>query len=229
MGFAGVDLEGAFAGDVDRSDVSDGGGVGSDADGGAGAGDAEDDVGGGEGGAVVEADAGAEGEFPGCGVDGAPGFGEGGDGAEMGVLGEEGFVDVELDHPVGGVALVGVGAVDGAFHGDAEVFGGGGVGERQEEEGQEEGWKGGAGVHGARVAIHVPFSEAWGRWRRWFMARREMMSLGAFVHETGQHVAGWRHPGADTEAGTNFGQMVAAAQTAERGCSTCSFWRTRRR
>ena len=47
--------------------------------------------------------------------------------------------------------------------------------------------------------------------------RRRMMSLGAFVHETGQHVAGWRHPDADTGAGTDFGQMVGAARTAERG------------
>jgi FMN-dependent oxidoreductase (nitrilotriacetate monooxygenase family) len=47
--------------------------------------------------------------------------------------------------------------------------------------------------------------------------RRPMMSLGAFVHETGQHVAGWRHPGADTGAGVNFGQLARAAQTAERG------------
>lgn len=47
--------------------------------------------------------------------------------------------------------------------------------------------------------------------------RRRMMSLGAFVHETGQHVAGWRHPDADTGAGTDFGQMVDAVRTAERG------------
>ncbi len=46
---------------------------------------------------------------------------------------------------------------------------------------------------------------------------RRMMSLGAFVHETGQHVAGWRHPDADTGAGTDFGQMVDAVRTAERG------------
>ncbi len=47
--------------------------------------------------------------------------------------------------------------------------------------------------------------------------RPRTMSLGAFVHETGQHVAGWRHPDAHTGAGTNFGQMVDAARTAERG------------
>ena len=37
--------------------------------------------------------------------------------------------------------------------------------------------------------------------------RRRMMSLGAFVHETGQHVAGWRYPDANTGAGTNFGEI----------------------
>ena len=28
------------------------------------------------------------------------------------------------------------------------------------------------------------------------MKQRRMMHLGAFVHETGQHVAAWRHPDA---------------------------------
>jgi FMN-dependent oxidoreductase (nitrilotriacetate monooxygenase family) len=43
------------------------------------------------------------------------------------------------------------------------------------------------------------------------------MRLGAFVHETGQHVAGWRHPGAHAESGTVFAQAVDFARTAERG------------
>ncbi|WP_428492076.1 LLM class flavin-dependent oxidoreductase [Rhodopila sp.] len=43
------------------------------------------------------------------------------------------------------------------------------------------------------------------------------MNLGAFVHETGQHVAAWRHPDAFAESGTDFAQSVAVAQTAERG------------
>ena len=47
--------------------------------------------------------------------------------------------------------------------------------------------------------------------------RRPTMSLGAFVHETGQHVAAWRHPGAYTGAGVNFGNMAATAQAAEHG------------
>jgi FMN-dependent oxidoreductase (nitrilotriacetate monooxygenase family) len=43
------------------------------------------------------------------------------------------------------------------------------------------------------------------------------MSLGAFVHETGQHVAAWRHPDAYTGSGTSFREMAAVALTAERG------------
>ena len=48
-------------------------------------------------------------------------------------------------------------------------------------------------------------------------AARRMMRLGAFVHETGQHVAAWRHPGAYAESGTVFAQSVDVARTAERG------------
>ena len=47
--------------------------------------------------------------------------------------------------------------------------------------------------------------------------QRRMMHLGAFVHETGQHVAAWRHPKAHAEAGVSFAQAVEVAQTAERG------------
>ena len=43
------------------------------------------------------------------------------------------------------------------------------------------------------------------------------MRLGAFVHETGQHVAAWRHPEAYMRSGTSFAEAVAVAQTAERG------------
>ena len=44
-----------------------------------------------------------------------------------------------------------------------------------------------------------------------------MMRLGAFVHETGQHVAAWRHPDAYAESGTVFAQAMNVAKTAERG------------
>ena len=43
------------------------------------------------------------------------------------------------------------------------------------------------------------------------------MNLGAFVHETGQHVAAWRHPDAYAESGTVFAQAMYVARTAERG------------
>ncbi|MFO1086618.1 MAG: LLM class flavin-dependent oxidoreductase [Reyranellaceae bacterium] len=49
------------------------------------------------------------------------------------------------------------------------------------------------------------------------MKQRRMMRLGAFVHETGQHVAAWRHPEAHTESGVSFAQMVETARLAERG------------
>jgi FMN-dependent oxidoreductase (nitrilotriacetate monooxygenase family) len=48
-------------------------------------------------------------------------------------------------------------------------------------------------------------------------ASRCMMSLGAFIHETGQHVAAWRHPDAFAESGTVFAQAVHVAREAERG------------
>lgn len=48
-------------------------------------------------------------------------------------------------------------------------------------------------------------------------SRRGMMHLGAFVHETGQHVAAWRHPHAHAESGTDLSLMVDVARTAERG------------
>ena len=44
-----------------------------------------------------------------------------------------------------------------------------------------------------------------------------LMRLGAFVHETGQHVAAWRHPGAHMHSGVSFAEMVETAQLAERG------------
>jgi FMN-dependent oxidoreductase (nitrilotriacetate monooxygenase family) len=46
---------------------------------------------------------------------------------------------------------------------------------------------------------------------------KRMMHLGAFVHETGQHVAAWRHPGAHYHSGARFSDMVEVAQLAERG------------
>ena len=47
--------------------------------------------------------------------------------------------------------------------------------------------------------------------------KRRMMRLGAFVHETGQHVAAWRHPEAHMGSGVAFAEMVETAQLAERG------------
>lgn len=41
------------------------------------------------------------------------------------------------------------------------------------------------------------------------------LHLGAFVQVTGHHVAGWRHPGAQADAGRNLAHYVALAQRAE--------------
>ena len=46
---------------------------------------------------------------------------------------------------------------------------------------------------------------------------RRMMKLGAFVHESGQHVAAWRHPDAHMHAGTSFAEAIDFARTAGRG------------
>jgi N-acetyl-S-(2-succino)cysteine monooxygenase len=46
--------------------------------------------------------------------------------------------------------------------------------------------------------------------------RDEKMRLGAFFMPTGHHVASWRHPKADADAGVNFKHYVQLAQTAER-------------
>lgn len=43
------------------------------------------------------------------------------------------------------------------------------------------------------------------------------MRLGAFFNPTGHHVASWRHPDAQADAGVNFAHYVELAQTAERG------------
>ena len=48
-------------------------------------------------------------------------------------------------------------------------------------------------------------------------AQRGLLKLGAFVHETGQHVAGWRHPTAFTGSGVDFAQAMDVARIAERG------------
>ena len=49
------------------------------------------------------------------------------------------------------------------------------------------------------------------------MARpRNQLRLGAFYNPTGHHVASWRHPGAQADAGINFKHYVEIAQSAER-------------
>ena len=46
---------------------------------------------------------------------------------------------------------------------------------------------------------------------------QRMMRLGVFFNPTGHHVASWRHPRSQPDAGINIGHYVELAQTAERG------------
>jgi alkanesulfonate monooxygenase len=47
--------------------------------------------------------------------------------------------------------------------------------------------------------------------------RQDKMRLGAFFNPTGHHVASWRHPRAQADAGINFQHYVEITRTAERG------------
>jgi alkanesulfonate monooxygenase len=48
------------------------------------------------------------------------------------------------------------------------------------------------------------------------MTKRQLR-LGAFIMATGHHVAAWRHPGSQADAGINLDHYIALARTAERG------------
>ena len=48
------------------------------------------------------------------------------------------------------------------------------------------------------------------------MSRREKLRLGAFLYPGGHHVAAWRHPQAQADAGVNPGHYKRLAQAAER-------------
>ena len=47
--------------------------------------------------------------------------------------------------------------------------------------------------------------------------RDDRMSLGVFFKNTGHHLAAWRHPDAQPDAGINLKHYIACAQSAERG------------
>jgi len=48
-------------------------------------------------------------------------------------------------------------------------------------------------------------------------AHKGHLALGAFFNPTGHHVASWRHPDAQADAGINLQHYIELAQTAERG------------
>ena len=45
----------------------------------------------------------------------------------------------------------------------------------------------------------------------------EQIKLGMFLRPAGHHLAAWRHPSAQADAGVNFRHFVDIARTAERG------------
>src|SRR5580698_1212386 len=49
------------------------------------------------------------------------------------------------------------------------------------------------------------------------MSSKSKMRLGAFFNPTGHHVASWRHPRAQADAGINFRHYLEITRTAERG------------
>ena len=49
------------------------------------------------------------------------------------------------------------------------------------------------------------------------MTGKGQMRLGAFFNPTGHHVASWRHPRAQADAGINFQHYLEITRTAERG------------
>lgn len=49
------------------------------------------------------------------------------------------------------------------------------------------------------------------------MAQTRQMKLGMFLRPAGHHVAAWRHPAAQTDAGWNFSRFTDLARKAERG------------
>lgn len=49
--------------------------------------------------------------------------------------------------------------------------------------------------------------------------------LGAFIMATGHHIAAWRHPAADADAGHSIDHYRGLAQTAEKGLFDLVFGR----
>ena len=49
------------------------------------------------------------------------------------------------------------------------------------------------------------------------MSKDRKLRLGAFIMATGHHIAAWRHPDSDADAGHNIDHYRGLAQTAERG------------
>lgn len=54
--------------------------------------------------------------------------------------------------------------------------------------------------------------------------RTDQLSLGAFPYPTGHHIAAWRHPQAQADAGSNFAHYAELARIAEAAKFDRSLW-----
>lgn len=50
------------------------------------------------------------------------------------------------------------------------------------------------------------------------MANKKQIKLGMFLRPAGHHLAAWRHPNAQADAGVNIARFIEVAKIAERGC-----------
>ncbi|MDP2354863.1 MAG: LLM class flavin-dependent oxidoreductase [Beijerinckiaceae bacterium] len=50
------------------------------------------------------------------------------------------------------------------------------------------------------------------------MADKKQIKLGMFLRPAGHHLAAWRHPNAQADAGVNIARFIEVAKIAERGC-----------
>ena len=57
-----------------------------------------------------------------------------------------------------------------------------------------------------------------GVWAQGNMAGRKQIKLGMFLRPAGHHLAAWRHPNAQADAGVNVERFIEVAKIAERGC-----------
>ena len=70
---------------------------------------------------------------------------------------------------------------------------------------------------GTTLREHLGLARPNARRIPWPRPSDRRVRLGAFFNPTGHHVASWRHPDAQADAGINFAHFVDISRTAERG------------